>query len=276
MPATRLPSFQFYPGDWLKDPKLRSVSIAARGLWMDLICLMSESDPRGYLQDATGRALSEKQIARMTGCAQQTVKKLLQELEVSGVFSRTETEGIIYSRRIVRDEEIRMKNRENGCKGGNPQLMKPVNPSVNRDANRNLTPSSSSSSSSSSSKNKEENPKKDSCSEVPKTEPSEPTILKFPVRNSTKPWNLSESKLNEYAEAYPRLDVLAECRRALQWAVDNPAKRKTAVGMPRFLNGWLSGAENDRVTNRKRGSAASQNNALFDGLERFLERESGA
>ena len=172
MPATRLPSFQFYPGDWLKDPKLRSVSIAARGLWMDLICLMSESDPRGYLQDAIGQALSEKQIARMTGCAQQTVKKLLQELEVSGVFSRTETDGIIYSRRIVRDEEIRMKNRENGSKGGNPQLMKPVNPSVNRDANRNQTPSSSSSSSSSI----EENTKKDSCSESKSDRFEKPTL----------------------------------------------------------------------------------------------------
>lgn len=28
----KLPSFQFYPGDWMKDPSLRSVSLEARGL----------------------------------------------------------------------------------------------------------------------------------------------------------------------------------------------------------------------------------------------------
>ena len=166
MPATRLPSFQFYPGDWLKDPALRSVSPAARGLWIDLLCLMSESEPRGYLQDANGQPLGHVQIARMTGCPPQTVKRLLEELAVSGVFSiqkvsedsgvfdqilSSQTRGVLYSRRMVRDERIRQQNRANGVKGGNPALSKSDNPPDNRESNRNPTPSSSSSSSSSSS-----------------------------------------------------------------------------------------------------------------------------
>lgn len=149
MPAHRLPAFQFYPADWLKDPTLRSVSLAARGLWIDLLCLMSESERRGYLQDANGGPLDEKRIARMTGCAPQTAKKLLRELEDCGVFSRTETEGIIYSRRMVRDEQIRQQNRANGSMGGNPALKRSDNPSDNRPSNRNPTPSTSSSTSSS-------------------------------------------------------------------------------------------------------------------------------
>lgn len=155
MPAQRLPSIQFFCGDHLKDPAVRSVSLAARGLWVDLICLMSEAPRRGYLEDAQGNALNEKQIARMTGCAPQTAKKLLQELEVSGVFSRTEITGIIYCRRMVRDEANRLKSREFGQMGGNPALSKRVNPPVIPDANPNLTPSSSSSSSNSNSQYEE-------------------------------------------------------------------------------------------------------------------------
>jgi hypothetical protein len=44
----KLPSFQFYPGDWMKDPALRSVSLEARGLWIDMLCLLFESGRRGY------------------------------------------------------------------------------------------------------------------------------------------------------------------------------------------------------------------------------------
>jgi hypothetical protein len=64
----KLPFFKFYPGDWMKDPALRSVSIAARGLWIDMLCLMHESDRRGYLQHATGKPVTAEQLARMTGC----------------------------------------------------------------------------------------------------------------------------------------------------------------------------------------------------------------
>ena len=44
------PSFQFYPSDWLRDTALRSCSMGARGLWMDMICYMHEGNPYGYLK----------------------------------------------------------------------------------------------------------------------------------------------------------------------------------------------------------------------------------
>lgn len=159
MAGSKLPSFQFYPGDWMKDPALRAVSLAARGLWMDTLCLMFESARRGYLQHATGKPVTHEQLARMTGCSAEEASRLLQELEDSGVFSRTE-HGVIFSKRMVRDELRRQTNRENGSKGGNPRLVPhdlsdnpPVNRhpnrTPNRPVNRNPTPSSSSSSSSS-------------------------------------------------------------------------------------------------------------------------------
>jgi hypothetical protein len=113
----KLPSFQFYPGDWMKDPGLRSVSLEARGLWIDMLCLLFESGRRGYLQHSTGKPVSDEQLARMTGGSSGQVSRLLRELEDSGVFSRTE-HGTIYSRRMIRDERKRTACSEAGKKGG--------------------------------------------------------------------------------------------------------------------------------------------------------------
>ncbi len=107
---TKLPAMQFYPGDWFKDPALRSVSLESRGLWIDLLCLMFESDRRGYLQHATGAPVTNEQIARMVGCSVEQALRALQELEDCGVFSRTR-DGIIYSRRMERDERERSLGR---------------------------------------------------------------------------------------------------------------------------------------------------------------------
>ena len=43
----KLPSFGSIPADWMKDPALRSVSLEARGLWMDMLCLLFESVAQG-------------------------------------------------------------------------------------------------------------------------------------------------------------------------------------------------------------------------------------
>lgn len=59
-------------------------------------------------------------------------------------------------------------------------------------------------------------------------------------------WELPASKLAEYRETFgDSLDVEAELRKARQWCLDNPPKRKTKSGIVKFLTGWLSRA-NDR------------------------------
>lgn len=67
------------------------------------------------------------------------------------------------------------------------------------------------------------------------------TILEFLIRDNGV-WILTKPRLDAYAVAYPRLAILEECRKAQQWCQDNPAKRKTKNGMPRFLNAWLAKA----------------------------------
>lgn len=147
--ADKTPSFQFYPADWLKDPALRSVSLEAKGAWIDLLCFMFNSEKRGFLVNASG-PLSVNQIARYLGEPVRRTKRILSELDGAGV-SATDDTGAIYSKRMVRDEHIRQVRRESGALGGNPDLVKQnsskTEASGEQTAEQNPTPSSSSSTS---------------------------------------------------------------------------------------------------------------------------------
>lgn len=124
---------------------------------MDLLAIAHEGEPYGYLTIG-GKSIDDKTLARMTGTTPQKVRKLLAELESHNVFSRNE-KGIIYSRRMVRDERIRNVRAAAGKLGGNPDLLDklkvnqqdnpPEEERISRKDKRNPTPSSSSSSSSS-------------------------------------------------------------------------------------------------------------------------------
>lgn len=115
--ASDLPYIKFFVNDWLSDEKLRMCSLAARGLWMDLICVAHKSGRRGHLQQANGQPLSREQIARIASCSPEEVDGLLQELIDSETASVTKA-GVVYSRRIERDEYKRKIRSKAGRKGG--------------------------------------------------------------------------------------------------------------------------------------------------------------
>lgn len=146
------PAFQFYPADWRKDAALQSCSLQARGLWHEMLCIMHECSPYGHLY-AGPVPMSLAQLGRLVGESEKTIRALVDELELSGVFSRSD-QGAIYSRRMVKDERIRNIRAQAGKLGGNPDLLgKKVNQTDNhvpkQSSNQEPTPSSSSSSSSS-------------------------------------------------------------------------------------------------------------------------------
>lgn len=122
------PSFQFYPGDWLRSTDLRSCSIAARGLWIEMLALMHEGEPYGHLRVGK-RDITAAILWRMVGALETEIKALLAELEEAKVFSRTAS-GIIYSRRMVRDENKRNMCASEGSKSlAHPNVRKPGYPS---------------------------------------------------------------------------------------------------------------------------------------------------
>lgn len=140
------PSFQFYPSDWLRDTALRSCSIGARGLWMDMICYMHEGNPYGYLK-VGDKVILPDNLARMVGQTLPEVEGWLSELSQAGVYDLID--GAIVSRRMVKDENLRNIRALGGKLGGNPALKvkDKVNLKVEKEDKQKPTPSSSSSSS---------------------------------------------------------------------------------------------------------------------------------
>lgn len=106
------------------------------------------------------------------------------------------------------------------------------------------------------------------ASEPVESEPEDPVILTFPIVGDQGYWNLKESKVKEWTESFPHLDVMLELKKARQWCLDNPANRKTSRGMTRFLGGWLSRAQNSGGRKQTSGS-----DPIEDRISR-IERES--
>lgn len=104
------PWLKFYPRDWRGDQALRAVSVAARGLWIEMLCVMHEAQPYGHLI-LGGRAVSNDILARVSGLGADECGALVAELESAGVFSRTR-KGVIYSRRMIKDHSRSEKGRK--------------------------------------------------------------------------------------------------------------------------------------------------------------------
>lgn len=103
------PWFKWYPSDWRGEPALRMVSRAARSVWIDMLGLMHESTLVGYLL-LNGKRPTPEQLARVLGDDIRDLSGWLDELAAAGVYSETE-EGVIYSRRMLRDVERAEKGR---------------------------------------------------------------------------------------------------------------------------------------------------------------------
>lgn len=132
----RKPWIKFYFADWRADPRLKMVSRAARSFWLDVLGIMHEADPYGFLL-VEGISPNTAQLASLVGDAERDVKKWLAELKAAGVPSfvggdmpvdvrmmipHGTPDGTMFSRRMVRDADKLMRDQENGKGGGNPTL----------------------------------------------------------------------------------------------------------------------------------------------------------
>jgi hypothetical protein len=130
------PAFQFYPADWRKDVELQSCSMAAQGLWINVMCVAHECEPYGHLT-VNGKGMTSAQLGRQVGLSGKEADALLVELMEAGVARRT-ADGTIYSKRMVADEDLRNrratggqagaehggKGAKDGSKGGRPKIDK--------------------------------------------------------------------------------------------------------------------------------------------------------
>lgn len=130
-----LPWVRFFPTDWQSEQTLRVVSLAAKGLWIEMLCCMAKNEPRGYLTLNGGVNPTVIQIARLVGHSEAEITPLLEELRQAGTFS-VDPKGVIFSRRMVKDTSAYNNAVLAGKSGGNPKLRKKrdktgVNPPIN-------------------------------------------------------------------------------------------------------------------------------------------------
>lgn len=116
----KAPAFQFYTGDWLKDPALSMCSPATRGIWMDILCAAHELARSGQI---TG---TPDQLARICRCTAADFIAAVNELQTTGTADVRERRGIytITNRRMRRawlekeDNRARQQKRR-----GNPSNL---------------------------------------------------------------------------------------------------------------------------------------------------------
>ena len=81
----------------------------------------------------------------------------------------------------------------------------------------------------------------DYCSEPPSAA-SELPVEEIPLIDGSM-YPLFRKDVEEYARLYPAVDVGQELRNIRGWCMANPKRRKTKSGVNRFINGWLSKAQ---------------------------------
>lgn len=125
--------FKFFPSDWKGDELLAMCSLGARGLLVELLCLMHRATPYGYLL-VNGKAPSDLELSRLVRASTVSeLRRLKAELLERGVLSLDGRK--IYSRRMVRKAKQSEIGRATGITGGNPALTspqhQPLTPPVN-------------------------------------------------------------------------------------------------------------------------------------------------
>ena len=114
-----LPAMPFYWGDWFKSMDVQSLPRDIKCVWFEMLGRMWESNERGYLT-INDKPMTDFAKASALGFGEDLLKYLDYEkkIEEAGLFSRRKSDGAIFSIKILKLVEIRLKRQESGRIGG--------------------------------------------------------------------------------------------------------------------------------------------------------------
>jgi len=215
----KAPAFQFYVKDWLSDPQLRMASFSTKGIWIDMLCFMWESETKGELLG------TRCQIKKLIGVEESDLELFLSEAQALGfcyLVTDSNKNITLRNRRMFRDENKSKNNR-----------VRQARYKAKHKDNGNITPPSSSSSSSSPSKKKKN---------------VAPTF-----NFETLSWENLNGKMEIWAKAYPAVDIQSELNKMAAWLDANKKNRKS--NYPAFITRWLAKAQDQapRVKDTSKG-----------------------
>lgn len=113
----KLPSYQWYPGDWRKDPGVKMLSLEEKGAWRELLDWMWEARDRGKMS-TNGKPWSTKQISRLLEIDESKAKQVMEAIIEYGVASVEPETGVVFCRRMVRFRDLSEARAKAGRKGG--------------------------------------------------------------------------------------------------------------------------------------------------------------
>ncbi len=110
---------KWFWADWAADTGLRLCSLAAKGLWIEMLAIMAKSKIKGFLLDGESK-MESKTLAELERTTEDEIERLLAELFSHGVPSK-DMMGVIYNRRMAREGRISAVRSEAGKLGGRPK-----------------------------------------------------------------------------------------------------------------------------------------------------------
>jgi hypothetical protein len=78
------------------------------------------------------------------------------------------------------------------------------------------------------------------------------------ILNTGDIWEPEDADIIQWQKTYPAVDVFAELAKMESWLDANPSKRKTSKGIKRFVNSWLSRAQDRGGSSPIQGKAKKQ------------------
>lgn len=84
---------------------------------------------------------------------------------------------------------------------------------------------------------------KDNNTFAPDDDETSPCAGRFQLNDGTY-YEVTENDVETFQQLYPGIDVRQEFRNIEGWCMANPKNRKTRSGAKRFINGWMSRAQN--------------------------------
>lgn len=114
--------------------------------------------------------------------------------------------------------------------------------------------------------------KKDISPEPEKSAPGSRIAGAF-VLNDGSMYNVTENDVEQFQQLYPGIDCMQELRNIIGWCDSNPKNRKTRSGAKRFLNAWMSRAQNSAPVRRMENKTPSNTNRFnnFEGRKNDYE-----
>lgn len=202
--------------DWFKCPTKhdglsyrrimrRPDGLAMYGAWVLIVAVAAKCEPRGVLQSEDG-PLTAEDIALKTGADEKAILKAMQLFSSKEVAWLTGSVLECESSVLVDHSSVPVLEERRG---------------------------------------EERREEENSCAAASQAKPAAPELdgpcgFEFPTRGKKQVYSLPASKLAEYRESFPGMNVERELALARQWCRDNESRRKTAAGMPAFLSRWLA------------------------------------